>query len=291
MTEPSSGGFTASWISLTVLSESLVLYVIVRIVMTAFDTGVLSFRKYWSRLMFRICFLVHFATVPYLYRETDLTQLVVVAGYCDNYVQMLGYVFLIKSVQDFAAFSERQIKWISKWWILIAVVVVCLEFAIDGVAMAQELEAVKREQSGAEEETVPLLWYLFGLVLQLVVVDGLVFTPLLVFVASVLNSVMTQELRRNAWFVLVLVFATMILGIGLWIAHMVYRIKCWKTGSKDKTFLSTPEIFMRVLWASGFLWIQDGLDWMAKWLLGDDTLEVSDDVLCMPIITTDPSEF
>ena len=276
------------WIGLTVLSGIQILYVIIRIAMTAFDKGVLSIRKYWSRLFFRICFLVHFAAVPCLYMDTPLTNKILIAGYVDNYVQMLGYVLLMKSVQDFAAFSERQLKWITKWWIVIAVVVLCPEAAIDGAGIALEIKLLTKPDEHIKK--MALICYLFGLVLQLAVVNGLVITPLLVFLASLLKSVMTQELRRNAWIVLGLVVSTMVLGISLWVAHLVVRLTDWDDQT-EKTFLTAPEIFMRMLWASGFLWIQDSLDWMAKWLLGDDTLEVSDDVLCMPIISTDQSEF
>lgn len=263
-----------AWAVISVLQA---LYTIVRMIMTCRDTGVLSVRRYWSRLCFRIFCLIHFVTFPVLY-VYDLSLAVITIGYLDELIQIIAYMFLVRSVQDFTSLFDRQIKWISRGWRYIFVIVTLIDLAID-------LTGIIRAFSSPDSD--PLFWYALCIFLQLIVVCGFVFIPLLMFVVNLLKSVMIIDLRRKVWIVFSLTVVTLIGDIMMSSVQIYRRLQYWELAGPTERQWSTAEVWLRLTITCGFLLIQDCLDWMAKWLLGDESKIISDDVLQVPIISTD----
>lgn len=246
-----------------------------RIINSAFERGWLAIGKYWSRLLFRTFMTIHLITLTCLPLETDNIVIFAISQ-LDELTLLMSFLLLAKSVQDFAGFSNRQIRWLVRAWPFITLGLCSINGSIDIFIIVKAAIDKEYDYTGL---------YCYLITSHAVVVIALVCVPLQYFTLNLRQSVLTKTMTKKVWIAVIINTANGVIVAGTLILSMMMRWVKMVRKTIGSAGLTSFEMWIRVIVLIGYFFIQDALDWMAKWMFTDDDETTNDDnVLKEPIL-------
>ena len=259
-------------VALRVVLSLFALYGFIRILMTMFDKGQMSVRKYWSRFVFRVLMVIHLVTIAIIGANDSESKAEIVVSQLDEITVNCAYMFLARSVQDFASFTKRQIDIIVKLWPFLAVGIVVMNAGID-------ISVIVRRVADPTDNCYG--HYIALIVIQAASIIGLISIPVFMFTMRVRSAMVLEEMKKK-----VVMSAGVVIGMNTAILVSLLLSIIRRIFPKSiPSWFGLVDMWMRVLVLGTYFVLQDCLDWMAGWMFTDHSAtESEDDILREPII-------
>jgi len=242
---------------------ALLCYSVWRFVVPFYANGRYSYKNYWSRIVFRalyVLYIIGTQTIILLYIINPLIKVSVVISESLQALFILSTLFLMKSSQDFANFSNRTESCLSTNWKFLGTIfsMFCLLFPV--------LNSVFRNQGRTDLiSIVTIVVYSVTLIVLLV----FIYIPVFIFIYEVHQidlGIISSKLQYAAVF-FTFVVIVLIACIGLNI------IKEFKMLSD---IIKIIGIWLWPLFITLCGLTQDIIDWMLEWISTEDTSEYRD---------------